>query len=184
MQGTWPSVDQQFANNLNSPQSGTPTPTVTALNPIPSSTFPSPDPFSTFTWYFDPYLKPGYSMQWNFGIEHQFGTKTLASVNYVGSGSRRQPLSSVYNTALTPGPGNPLSRSQFPYAGIDYFDRSWNRSNYEALQVMVPENSSHRPFLFGFVHLVEDHLHRLRRLVWIRRLLSGGSGPLVAAPQP
>ena len=142
MQGTWPSVDQQFANNLNSPQSGTPTPTVTAKNPIPSSTFPSPDPFSTFTWYFDPYMKPGYSLQWNFGIQHQFGTNTVATVNYVGSGSRRQPLSSVYNTALTPGPGNPQSRSQFPYAGIDYFDRSWGRSNYEALQAMVQKRIS------------------------------------------
>ncbi len=142
MQGTWPSVDQQFANNLNSPQSGTPTPTVTAKNPIPSSTFPSPDPFSTFTWYFDPYMKPGYSMQWNFGIEHQFGTNTLASVNYVGSGSRRQPLSSVYNTALTPGPGNPQSRAQFPYVGIDYFDRSWGRSNYEALQALIQKRFS------------------------------------------
>ena len=142
MQGTWPSVDQQFANNLNSPQAGTPTPTVSAKNPIPSSTFPSPDPFSTFTWYFDPYMKPGYSMQWNFGIEHQFGTDTLVSLNYVGSGSRRQPLSSVYNTALTPGPGNPQSRAQYPYAGIDYFDRSWGRSDYEALQALVQRRFS------------------------------------------
>jgi outer membrane receptor protein involved in Fe transport len=142
MQGTWPSVDQQFANNLNSPQSGSPTPTVSGKNPIPSSTFPSPDPFSTFTWYFDPYMKPGYSMQWNFGIQHQFGTNTLASVNYVGSGSSRQPLSSVYNTALTPGPGKPQSRSQYPYAGIDYFDRSWGRSNYHSLQAMIQKRTS------------------------------------------
>jgi hypothetical protein len=137
MQGTWPSVDQQLANNLNNPQSGSLTPNVSAKNPIPSSSFPSPTPFSTFTWYFDPYMKPGYSMQWNFGIQRQVSSDTLVSVNYVGSVGRRQPLSGVYNTALTPGPGDPKSRSRYPYAGIQYFDRSWGRSNYQSLQATV-----------------------------------------------
>jgi len=114
------------------------TPNTTALNPLANASanalWPAPTPFNQTQWYFDPNLKDPYSMQWNFGIQHQFSASTIMSANYVGSGTRRVDIGTFYNTALTPGPGSPTARSLYPYAGATYWDRAWGRSDYEALQ--------------------------------------------------
>jgi hypothetical protein len=39
-----------------------------------------------------------------------------------------------YNTALTPGPGDPRERSLYPYIAPTFYDRSIGRGNYNALQ--------------------------------------------------
>jgi hypothetical protein len=150
-QGTWPSTGQLLLANLNVPSTTQLTPNTTALDPLAGSSahalWPAATPFNQVQWYFDPNLKDPYSMQWNFGIQHQLSASTVVSANYVGSGSRRVDIGTFYNTALTPGPGNPQARSLFPYAGATYWDRSWNNSNYQALQVSVD-----RRFAGGFAY--------------------------------
>ena len=74
-------------------------------------------------------MKNPYSLQWNFGIQHQFSSSTSVSLNYVGSGSRRTSMGGYCNVALTPGPGNPRDREPFPYFTPSYFERSVGRAN-------------------------------------------------------
>jgi outer membrane receptor protein involved in Fe transport len=86
----WPDSGGGHAVNLNVPVPGRPTPTVTAHNPFPNGTdFPDPTPFNQIGWFMDPNFKNAFSMQWNFGIQHQFDANTVATVNYAGSGTRR-----------------------------------------------------------------------------------------------
>jgi hypothetical protein len=138
-QGTWPSTGQLLLANLNVASATQLTPNVSALNPLAGASanalWPAPTPFNQVQWYVDPNLRDPYSMQWNFGIQHQFSQSTLLSVNYVGSGSRHLDLGTFYNTALTPGPGSPQARSLFPWAGATYWDRPWGTSDYEAFQL-------------------------------------------------
>ena len=147
--GTWPTVGQQIANNLNNPQTGAVTPTIKVTNPFPSGLFPEPTPFNQVQWFMDPNDKNAYSMQWNFGIQHQVNQSTVVSANYVGSGSRRLNLGGYYNVALTPGPGKPQDRSLFPYIAPTYYDRSWGRSNYNSFQFTLDKHYSN-----GFAYML------------------------------
>jgi outer membrane receptor protein involved in Fe transport len=136
-EGSWPDLGQQLAQNLNKPIVSQPTPNVIAQNPFAaggSGLFPAPTPFNSVLWYMDPYAKNPYSMQWNFGVQHQLNEATLVSVNYVGSGTRRLNVGGYYNVALTPGPGDPRERAPFPYIGQTFYDRTIGRGNYNALQ--------------------------------------------------
>jgi hypothetical protein len=137
-EGAWPDSGQAFANNLNYPTAAQPTPTIRGQNPFVGYTqFPPPTPFNQQTWFEDPFLKNPYSMQWHFGVERQVDTSTTLSLYYVGSGSRRTDVGGAYNTARTPGPGNPQQRALFPYIVVPYYDRSIGKADYDALQVSL-----------------------------------------------
>jgi hypothetical protein len=149
-EGSWPDIGQQIINNLNQPTSANPTPTVTGQNPfatagvtstgpqcfcnLQSGLFPALTPFNQVQWFIDPYAKNPYSMQWNFGIQHQFSDSQVMTINYVGSGTRRLDVGGYYNTALTPGPGNPQARALYPYIAPTFYDRSIGKADYESLQ--------------------------------------------------
>ena len=135
--GSWPDVGQFLANNLNQPSSASATPTVQAQNPFAgngSSLLPAPTPFNQVNWFFDPHLKNPYSQQWNFGVQHEINNATTVTVNYVGSSGKRLDVGGYYNTALTPGPGDPQSRSLYPYIAPTYWDHAVGSSNYNAFQ--------------------------------------------------
>jgi hypothetical protein len=137
-EGGWPDVAQQLANNMNIPgQQGAVAPNKTGTNPFPEGLFPAPTPFNQVLWYMDPNHKNPYSMQWNFGVQRQLTDDTVVTLSYVGSGNRRLQLGGYYNTALTPGPGNPRDRSPFPYITPTFYDRSWSRSNYNSFQFLL-----------------------------------------------
>jgi len=134
---TWPDIGQRQTGNLNQPSSESPTPSVSAKDPFPLSAIPEPTPFNTVAWFADPKLENAYSAQWNFGIQHQVARDTIVQANYVGSSSNRLPLGGFFNTALTPGPGDPAERRPFPFMTPTFWDRSWGRSNYNALQLQA-----------------------------------------------
>ncbi len=135
-EGSWPDVGQQLANNLNVPTPSQPTPTIIGQNPFAGGggAFPAPTPFQQVQWFYDPYNKNPYSMQWNIGVAKQFNNSTTMNIDYVGSGSRRLDLGGYYNVALTPGPGDPTLRQPYTYIHPTYYDRSIGRGNYNALQ--------------------------------------------------
>jgi hypothetical protein len=133
----WPSVGEQLQENLNNPTAAQPTPTFSGKNPFPSGALPEATPFNQVQWYMDPHAKNPYSMQWNFGVQHQLNTSTVVTANYVGSGTRRLDIGGFYNVALTPGPGNFRDRAPFPYIRPTYYDRSWGRGNYHGLQLLL-----------------------------------------------
>jgi hypothetical protein len=148
-EGSWPDIGQQLANNLNKPTSANPTPVVKGQDPFApigntggsdcycnaqSSLFPAPTPFQQVAWFMDPYAKNPYSLQWNFGIQHQFTEAQVMTINYVGSGSRRLDVGGYYNVALTPGPGDSQERALYPNIAPTFYDRSIGKGNYNALQ--------------------------------------------------
>ena len=106
-------------------------------DPLPAGVLPAASPFTQVGWFTDPKLKNAYSMQWNAGVQHQLNASTTITANYVGSGTRNLDIGGFYNTALTPGPGNPQSRSLYPYIAPTNYDRSWGRSNYNAFQFLL-----------------------------------------------
>jgi hypothetical protein len=136
-EGAWPDIGQQLANNLNKPLHGTPLPTVKGQDPFAvggAGLFPAPTPFNQVQWFIDPYDKNPYSMQWNFGVQHQFTDANVLTLNYVGSGSRRLNVGGYYNIAQTPGPGDPQARALYPYISPTFYDRSIGKGSYNALQ--------------------------------------------------
>jgi len=142
IEGAWPDIGQQIASSLtNTPTTAQPTPNVTAQNPFAatgSGLFPPASPFvGSNQWYYDPHIKNPYSEQWNFGIQRQLGNSLALKIDYVGSGSHRTNVGGQYNTALTPGPGDPQSRALYPYSIPTYYDRSVGVGNYNALQVQL-----------------------------------------------
>ena len=142
MQGTWPSVFAAQGANMNTPTLSNPLPTQPIQDPFGWGSsprlLPAATPFAQSGNHFsDPDYKVAYSEQWNFGIQQQVNQTTLLDVNYVGSHGSRLNIGTFYNTARTPGPGNPRDRAPFPFLAPSWFDRSWGRSNYNALQVRL-----------------------------------------------
>jgi Carboxypeptidase regulatory-like domain/TonB dependent receptor len=140
IEGAWPDIGQLINNSLNIPSSTSATPNATSQNPFAGSTsglFPAPTPFQQVQWFYDPHIKNAYSEQWNLGVERQLGGSTTVGLNYVGSVSRRNDVGGYYNTALTPGPGDPQSRALYPYIAPTFYDRSVGSSSYHAMQFQI-----------------------------------------------
>jgi len=140
---TWPDVGRQRATGLNKPKKNKLLPTISGKDPFPGLVLPEPTPYNRQAWFTDPDFNNAYSMQWNFGIQQQLTSTTDLNVNYVGSGNRRQPLGLYYNVALTPGPGDRTARQPFPYVKPNWWQTSWGRSNYNALQAQLRKRFSH-----------------------------------------
>ena len=145
IEGAWPDIGQLIANNLNVPSSTSATPTATEQDPFAaggSGLFPAPTPFNQVQWFYDPNIKNAYSEQYNFGLQRQVTPSTAVTLNYVGSESHRVVVGGYYNTALTPGPGDPQSRALYTYIGPTFYDRSNGNASYNALQVQLDKRYS------------------------------------------
>jgi hypothetical protein len=144
--GGWPGIGNQIVENLNQPSSTSPTPTVTAQNPFAASgstsLYPAATPFNQVAFYFDPHLKSPYSEQWTLGAQRVLNSSTTLTLNYVGSTSKRMDVRGYYNTALTPGPGDPQSRNLYHYIVPTDYDRSVGSANYNALQFSLNKRYS------------------------------------------
>ena len=134
--GAWPDLGNEQASNFNQPTSASPTPTLTAQNPLPL-VLPPPTPFTTVGTFFDPHLKPAYSDQWTFGVQRQLSKSTAVTLMYVGSASKHLLIPGQYNTALTPGPGDYQLRAPFPYMVATYYARSVGTGSYNAGEITL-----------------------------------------------
>jgi hypothetical protein len=135
--GTWPSISSIQLSNINNPSSANPFPGYTIQNLPPVAALPSAAPKSIQGYYADPNWKDAYSMQWNFGLQHQLTDSTVVSANYVGSGSRRLDVGGEYNVATVPGPGDYTLRQPFPQFSPTEWDRSIGNSSYNSLQLQL-----------------------------------------------
>ena len=140
-EGSWPDIGQEIAGSLtNIPTSTQLTPNVTAQNPFAgtgNALFPPATPFGSNQWYFDPHIKNPYSKQWNFGVQRQLGSSLALRMDYVGSTTHRANVGGLYNTALTPGPGDTQPREPYPYSIPTFYDHSVGTGSYNALQVQL-----------------------------------------------
>ena len=169
-EGTWPSLDQLGASNLNPVTAGTPT--VKAEDPLnqgAGAPVTTGTPFTQSTWFADPYLKRPYADQWNFGVQQQVTSSAVLTANYVGSVGRRLDIGGAYNVAMAAG-GNancpastPNCGAPFPYIGPTAYDRSQGKSTYNALQVSLNGRQQH-----GLTYLVS--------YTWSKSLDLGCSG--------
>ncbi len=140
--GTWPDVGGQQSSNLNLPSSTSPTPTISYTAPFGSSGTGgqapnSLTPFTQQNYFYDPHRKNPRSYQYNFGVQQQLNGNTTATLNYVGSITKRLDVGGFYNTALTPGPGDPQSRSLYPYIVPTPYDRSTGNSSFNGLEASL-----------------------------------------------
>ena len=154
-EGTWPSLDQLGASNINPVAAGRPT--ITAEDPLNQGSGPpvtGATPFTQSTWFADPYLKRPYADQWNFGVQQQVTSKDVLTVNYVGSVGRRLDIGGAYNVAMAPGgnvgcptfavdPNHFNCGAPFPYIGATAYDRNQGKSTYNALQVSLNGRQEH-----------------------------------------
>jgi Carboxypeptidase regulatory-like domain len=134
--GNWPQNDYHLFYNLNYPTDlGGPGPTTTAQNPFGTATI-DPNPFvpGAAAGTADPNIRMPYSQQWNLQIQRELAKNTTLGIGYVGSANPRMHVGGYYNTALTPGSGNPQLRAPFPYAPATYYVRGVGRSDYNGLQ--------------------------------------------------
>jgi outer membrane receptor protein involved in Fe transport len=137
-EGSWPDIGQLSLPQTNVPTSASPTPTVSSQNPFGTAgLYPAATPFNDNDWFFDPNYKNAYSEQWNFGVQQQLSNSLSLRMDYVGSGSHRTNIGGYYNTALTPGPGDPQTRAPYPYAIATLYDHGIGSSAYNALQVSL-----------------------------------------------
>jgi len=138
----WPSFGLDTTNNLNST-----TVTTSAENPLnlpagQTHTLPLASPFIQSASFIAPYMKNPYSDQWTAGIQQQLGSKTLLSMNYVGSRSTRLPCCGYFNVAVAPGPGTPSTRAPFPYILPTQYEQSNGSSTYNGLQAQIERKMS------------------------------------------
>lgn len=79
-------------------------------------------------------LRTPYSQQWNFSLQHSFGSNALAEVAYVGSQSRRLPVRWNVDDCSTPGSlvCNPAGKPWQQYSYV-YFAADAAFAGYNAL---------------------------------------------------
>jgi hypothetical protein len=129
----WPSVNLLQTANQNPSF-----PTVRSTNPlsaIGAGALPAPTPFTQVQTFKDPFMRVPLVPEWNFGIQHQLGSKTGLAVDYVGSRASRLQLNTFANTARTPGPGPQIDRRPYSYITPTNYERTDGRSSYHALEV-------------------------------------------------
>jgi len=167
-EGTWPSLDQLGASNLNPVTAGPPTTSAEdPLNQGAGAPVTTGTPFNQSTWFADPYLKRPYADQWNFGVQQQVTPGAVLTANYVGSVGRRLDIGGAYNVAMAAG-GNASCPGQncgapFPYIQPTAYDRSQGKSSYNALQVSLNGKQQH-----GLTYLIS--------YTWSKSLDLGCSG--------
>jgi len=153
-EGSWPDTGQ-LGGSLN-PLTGPPT---LGLAEAPTGTGPAiagPSPFTGFNWYADPHMQRPYADQFNFGIQHQLGSSTVLTANYVGSRGHRLDIGFSGNTGKTPSAvanyikaTGASTSSPFPYITPADFDTAIGKSSYDALQASLNGRAFH-----GLTYLV------------------------------
>lgn len=146
-EGSWPDTGQ-LGGSLN-PLNG---PAVVGLAEAPTGTGPAiagPSPFTGFNWYADPHMQRPYADQFNFGVQHQLGSSTVLTANYVGSRGHRLDIGFSGNTGRTPSavanylPTGATTSSPYPYITPADFDTAIGKSSYNALQASLNGRGFH-----------------------------------------
>lgn len=152
-EGSWPDTGQLGGalNPLNAPA------TVGSAE-APTGTGPAiagPSPFTGFNWYADPHMRRPYADQFNFGVQHQLGSSTVLTANYVGSRGHRLDIGFSGNTGKTPSavanflPTGATTSSPYPYITPADFDTAIGKSSYNGLQASLNGRAFH-----GLTYLV------------------------------
>jgi hypothetical protein len=129
--GAWP--DSSQTNLLYNPTSPTTVPTTTLETATKNSglALPGASPFQAGNWMYDPKMRNPYSEQWNFEVERQVSAHSSVTLAYVGSVSKRLPISGHFNTGT---PGSSGANQPFPYEGPTEMAYGHGWSNFNAFE--------------------------------------------------
>lgn len=147
--GEWPAKGSatHTYNLIGSNVNGTPLTTVTDAEATIGNPLTTGGPFSDFDYYYSPKLKPLYSEQWNLKMEQALNRKTLLSIGYVGSVTRRLDYGATANQATVPSADDTIesvrARTPYPYMTTFVYDSSIGNANYNSLQVKLQQQMSH-----------------------------------------
>ena len=123
------------------------TPPVTAQNPNPV-----PDAGTCDLMGVDPNLRTPYIMNYNLGIQHQFGNNYSLEVGYVGNRGQRLVGFKDVNQANPATGVNPYS-IQYPWLGFVNVMSNDVHSNYNSLQTTLTKRLSHGlSFMAGYTY--------------------------------
>ena len=175
-QGSWPDTATLDVGSVNvSPANYT-----SPHNPFGSTAavLPAATPFTgNINYYVSPWTKNPYSEQYSLGIEQQFGSNVIFSLNYVGSETHRLDIGGYYNTGMpSPYPmgdarranqvglNGPQANGQlYGYTPPNRWDRSGANATYNALQAALA-----RRFTNGLAYVVS--------YTWSKTIDEGQSG--------
>jgi hypothetical protein len=123
------------------------TPPVTALNPTPVADAGTCDLMGV-----DPNLRTPYIMNYNLGIQHQFGSNYSLEVGYVGNRGERLVGFRDVNQANPATGVNPYG-IQYPWLGFINVMSNDIHSNYNSLQTTLTKRMSHGlSFMAGYTY--------------------------------
>jgi hypothetical protein len=140
--GEWPAKGS-VTHNYN--VLGTPLTSVAVAETQVGSPLTTGGPFGDFDYYYSPKEKPIYSEQYNLQLEQSLDRKTLLSIGYVGSVSKRLDYAGTANAAVTPGAGTAAqvqARQPYPYMTTFVYDSTIGAGNYNSLQVKLERQFS------------------------------------------
>ncbi|HEV7967690.1 MAG TPA: TonB-dependent receptor [Candidatus Acidoferrales bacterium] len=123
------------------------TPPATVLNPTPTK-----DPGTCDLMGVDPNLRTPYIMNFNFGIQHQFGSNYSLEIGYVGNrGERLVGFADVNQT--NPATGIQPYAIQYPWLNFINVMSNDVHSNYNSLQATLTKRLSHGlSFIAGYTY--------------------------------
>jgi hypothetical protein len=144
--GAWP--DSSQTNILYNPTSPTTVPTTTLESASKNSglALPGASPFDAGNWMYDPKMRNPYSQQWNFEVQQQVSTHSSLTLAYVGSNSKRLPISGHFNTGT---PGSNGADQPFPYEGPTEMAYGKGWSNFNAFESHFQAQLTHSLNVLG-----------------------------------
>ena len=144
--GTWPDSGQ--SNTVYNPTSPTTVPSTNldAATKNHGLALPAASPFNSGNWMYDPKMRNPYSEQWNFEIQRQLTAASSITLAYVGSNSKRLPISGHFNTGT---PGSNGSDQPFPYEGPTEMAYGDGWSNFHAFEAHYQAQLTHSLNILG-----------------------------------
>ncbi len=135
--GTWP--DSSQTNILYNPTSPTTVPTTTLADATKNQglALPSATPFTAGNWMYDAKLRNTYSEQWNLEVQRQLTNHSSITLSYVGSVSKRLPITGHFNTGTA---GSLGANRPYPYVGPTEMAYGKGWSNFNALEAHYQAN--------------------------------------------
>jgi hypothetical protein len=95
---------------------------------------------------YDPKMRNPYSEQWNLEVQEQFTTHSSLTMAYVGSISKRLPISGHFNTGTA---GSNGANQPFPYEGPTEMAYGTGWSNYHAFEAHFQAQLTHSLNVLG-----------------------------------
>jgi hypothetical protein len=111
----------------------------------------------------DRYLPNQYTMQWFADLQQEIGQKSIFTLSYLGSGTRRLVIA-VDQNQPTPGPGSLNSREPYPYFNSITLEAPVGDASYDALTAKLERRYANGLMILGaytWSHAIDNAVENL-----------------------